>query len=186
MISIHSVDRLFKRYPSVAGLIYLALLVVCGLATVFALSDLVDLYLARNASLDVISRFDARNHSVPGAPGASTDAWPPGSPFLEGKTATIANATLLQRITNTITRAGGMVISSEVQRQGGKSKDGYVTAMATFDLEQTALQTVLYEIEAGMPFLFIDQLAVQVPTPPAQGSRMHIVLAVSGQWRGEE
>ena len=186
MISIHSMDQLFKRYPSLAGLIYLALLVACGLTTIFMISDLVDLYSARNASLDVSSQFDARNRAPSGAPGTTIDAWPPGSPFLEGKTATVASATLLQRMTNTIARAGGTVVSSEVQRQGAKSKDGYVTAMATFDLEQAALQKVLYDIEAGMPFLFIDQLAVQAPTPQAQSGRMHVVLTASGRWRGEQ
>jgi len=186
MISIHSMDTLFKRYPSFAGLIYLALLVACGLTTVFKLTDLVDLYRARNASVDVISRFDAHNRSSSAAPGTNIDPWPPGSPFLEGKTATVASATLLQRLSSAIVRAGGTVISSEFQRQGAKSNDGYVTAMATIDLEQTALQKVLYEIEAGMPFLFIDQLVVQAPTLSAQSGRMHIVLAVSGQWRGEQ
>jgi general secretion pathway protein M len=45
---------------------------------------------------------------------------------------------------------------------------------------------MLYEIEAGMPFLFIDQLVVQTPNVSSDSGtgRLRILLAVSGQWRG--
>jgi general secretion pathway protein M len=48
------------------------------------------------------------------------------------------------------------------------------------------LQQLLYDLEAGMPFLFIDQLVVQTPTAasgPGSG-KLRILLTVSGQWRG--
>ena len=45
---------------------------------------------------------------------------------------------------------------------------------------------MLYDLEAGMPFLFIDQLVVQGPQKSvvAGGGRMRILIAVSGQWKG--
>ena len=114
---------------------------------------------------------------------ATTDSWPPGSPFLEGQTVTVASAALLQRIADTITRAGGTVASTEIQPQAAQSKNGYVTAIANCELEQAALQQVLYDIEAGLPFLFIDQLTVQPQTLPGDGGRMRVLLGVSGLWR---
>jgi general secretion pathway protein M len=45
---------------------------------------------------------------------------------------------------------------------------------------------LLYDLEAGMPFLFVDQLVVQSPAT-ASGSangKLRILLAVSGQWQG--
>jgi general secretion pathway protein M len=175
MISIHSVDSYFRRYPSFSALIYVTLVGVLCLTTIFSIMDTIQVYRTRNASLELRSRIDGRNH-------AQSGPWPTGSPILEGKTATVASAALLQRITDMITRAGGTVISTEIERQGTQSKDGYVTVIATCDLEQTALQKVLYDIEAGMPFLFIDRLNVQAPMPPKKAGRLHVVLAVSGLW----
>jgi general secretion pathway protein M len=52
------------------------------------------------------------------------------------------------------------------------------------------LQKLLYDLEAGMPFLFVDQLDVQVPQTTAlneSGSgRIKVVLGVSGQWQGNK
>jgi general secretion pathway protein M len=57
-------------------------------------------------------------------------------------------------------------------------------------MEQPALQKVLYELEVGMPFLFVDQLDVQVPqttaTSEAGTGRIRVVLGVSGQWQGNK
>ena len=97
---------------------------------------------------------------------------------------TTASATLLQRITSIITKAGGAVISSEMVQRDAQSKDGYVTAIANCELEQEALQKVLYEIEAGMPFLFIDQLQIRVPLETGQAGRPRVLLGVAGLWTG--
>ena len=60
--------------------------------------------------------------------------------------------------------------------------------MASCELEQPAVQQLLYDIEAGMPFLFIDQLVVQAPEggtgAEAGGGKMRVLLGVSGQWQG--
>jgi len=57
-------------------------------------------------------------------------------------------------------------------------------------MEQPALQKLLYDLEAGMPFLFIDQLDVQVPQTTALNEngfgRVKVVLGVSGQWQGNK
>ncbi|MEJ2374297.1 MAG: type II secretion system protein GspM [Pseudolabrys sp.] len=177
MIAIDSVNRYFTRYPSLSALIYVALIIVLCLTTVYAFADVIEMYRTRNASLEMLSRLNGRNP-------ADNGPWPAGSPVLEGKSATVASAALLQRITNIITRAGGTVVSSEIERQGARSRDGYVTVMATCDLKQIALQKVLYDIEAGMPFLFIKRLDVQAPTPPRGDGRMRVVLAASGLWLG--
>ena len=50
------------------------------------------------------------------------------------------------------------------------------------EIEQPALQKLLYDVEAGMPFLFVDQLVVDSPEAANNVSRLKVVLAVSGQW----
>jgi general secretion pathway protein M len=58
---------------------------------------------------------------------------------------------------------------------------------ASFDLEQPALQQIIYDLEAGMPFLFVDQLAVQGPAPSmTSGEKLRVLISVSGQWQGRQ
>jgi general secretion pathway protein M len=57
--------------------------------------------------------------------------------------------------------------------------------LASCEIEQAAMQRLLYDLEAGMPFLFIEQFVAQSPQTQAQpNSRMRLLLAVSGQWQG--
>lgn len=181
MISSQLMQRYLARYPSLSGLIYVALVVILCLTALFSLTDIIELYRARNASLELLARLDGRAHISSNESSMTTDSWPPGSPFLEGQTVTVANATLLQGITDIITHAGGTVASSGPQ--AAQSKDGYVTAIANCEIEQAGLQQVLYQIEAGLPFLFIDQLTVQAPTLPTENGRMQVLLGVTGLWR---
>jgi Type II secretion system (T2SS), protein M subtype b len=55
------------------------------------------------------------------------------------------------------------VLSSQVDLQGSQAKQGYVSLSANCEVGQGALQRLLYDLESGMPFLFIDQLVVQMP-----------------------
>jgi general secretion pathway protein M len=63
-----------------------------------------------------------------------------------------------------------------------------VGLLVSCEMEQPSLQKLLYDLEAGMPFLFIDQLDVQVPQLTAVNDRgvgrVRVVLGVSGQWQG--
>ena len=49
-------------------------------------------------------------------------------------------------------------------------------------LAHEALQRVLYDIEAGLPLLFIDQLIVQTSSVPQESGRLRVQIAVAGPW----
>ncbi len=109
-------------------------------------------------------------------------------PFLEGQTLTVAGAALLQRVADAVTKVGGNVLSSQVDVQGVQAKDGFVSVLASCELDHAALQRLLYDLEAGMPFLFIEQMVAQSPqtAAPQEGGRMRLLLAVSGRWQGDK
>src|SRR5206468_12301212 len=100
----------------------------------------------------------------------------------------VAGATLLQRVATAITNVGGTIQSSQVDVSGIEAKDGLVSLVVSCEMEQPALQKLLYDLEAGMPFLFVDQLDVQVPqttaTSDSANGKIRVVLGVSGQWQG--
>jgi general secretion pathway protein M len=113
-------------------------------------------------------------------------AGPAGSPFLDGATVTVAGAALMQRVTAVVTKLGGSVLSSQVDLQGTQAKAGFVTIIASCAIDQVGLQQLLYDLEAGQPFLFVDQLSVQAPASFASSGegKLRVLLSVSGQWQG--
>jgi general secretion pathway protein M len=124
-------------------------------------------------------------HAKSGATTAAGDAQANGSPFIDGQTITFAGAALQQRVGAAVAKADGAVLSSQIVIDGPQAKDGFVSLTASVEIAQASLQQLLYDLEAGMPYLFIDTLAIQSPQAfgEAEGARMRVVIGVSGQWQ---
>jgi general secretion pathway protein M len=75
----------------------------------------------------------------------------------------VAGAGLEQRVTGSIVKTGGNVLSTQIDLNSADAKKGFISLIVSCEVRQPALQQVLYDLEAGMPFLFIDQLEVQPP-----------------------
>ena len=171
--------------PLPAAALYLGamilLLFVIGSSLTEVLSQRADVA----ASAAMLEQLEGRGPVAAGsqAPGV---AGPSGSPLLEGATVTVAGAALLQHVTAAVTRFGGNVLSSQVDLQGTRSKSGFLTVIISCDIDQPSLQQLLYDVESGMPFLFVDQLMVQIPASLAESrdGKLRVLLAVSGQWQG--
>jgi general secretion pathway protein M len=179
---IAQVEKLLARFPLAAAILYGAVVVVLAFTAIETALDLSDRRDAANAAADILGQIEGRNPArAAGLPDAVA-----GSPFLEGPTVTVAGAALLERVAGAIARVGGNVLSSQIDLQGDQSKAGFVTATASCEIEPVSLQPLLYDLEAGMPFLFVDQLVVQAPAGSANapGGKLRILLAISGQWRG--
>ena len=179
-------DRYFVRYSSIPALCYAALVVTLLVIVFSAVTDVLQRHRAVLELAEVLARFEHRAPLSSAETKQATGDQPHGSPFLDGPTVTVASAALLQRVTGAIVRAGGNVVSSEVKPQDLHSADGFVRITATCELEQKALQQLLYGIEAEMPFLFVDQLLAQAPPPESKAGRIRVVLDVSGMWPGTQ
>lgn len=171
--------------PLAATVAYVGLLVILLFAVVTSIADLIDRRSEVTASAAMLEQLDGHHAAARRtAPGGM--AMPSGSAYLEGATVTIAGATLLQRVASTVVKFGGNVLSTQLDVQSSSSRPGFLSMIASCEIEQAKLQELLYDVEAGMPFLFIDQLVVQAPTAEAgqQPTKLRILLGVSGQWRG--
>jgi general secretion pathway protein M len=158
------------------------LLFIC----VSSIQDVVDAHADVTASAAMLEQLDGRRPT--GREQVSGADAPSGSPFLEGSTVTVAGAALLQRVAGAVTKLGGNMLSSQVELQGNQAKAGFLSMIASCEIEQRNLQPLIYDLEAGMPFLFVDQLAVQAPaTASASGEgKLRVLLTVSGQWQGKD
>ena len=174
---------LTTRLPAVT--LYLGVMILLLFVIVGCLTDILDKRADVKASAVMLEQFEGRRPVAIGGQAAGITA-PSGSPFLEGATVTVAGAALLQRVSAAVIKLGGNVLSSQVELQGSQSKTGFLTIIASCDISQPGLQQLLYDLEAGMPFLWVDQLVVQAPASfTASGDgKLRILLTVSGQWEG--
>ncbi|PZA13631.1 general secretion pathway protein GspM [Rhodopseudomonas palustris] len=179
------IDRLkakLARYPYLAVLLFAAVIAVCMLATAGNVLDILQRRDAVIAASSILERLEARR---PPPQAATADVGVPrGSSFVEGPSASVAAAALLQRLTGAIRRLRGNILSSQVDLQGPQTKAGFLMASASFELEQAALQPLLYDLEAGMPFVFVEQLVVQAPQGVSEGGKLKGTISVSGKWQG--
>jgi general secretion pathway protein M len=184
MTTSHPIDRYLARFPAVAALAYVVVIIGFVFAIWIALADIADHRRTVAAAADMLARLEGRAPRTGSEEGVPAGPAPAGSPFLEGQTVTVAGAALLQRVAKAVTQVGGNVLSSQVELQGTQSKNGFVSLIASCELDQASLQPLLYDIEAGMPFLFVDQLVAQAPVSASEGGRTRVLLAVSGLWPG--
>jgi general secretion pathway protein M len=183
MKTINPTEGYLARFPVVAAVFYVAVIITFFVTTWFNISDYLERRQAVAASGDILSHLEGRNSSSsPTNAGASLT----GSPVLEGQTVTVAGAALLERVAGAVTRIGGNILSSQVDLQGAQSKNGFVKVSVDCEVEQPSLQQLLYDLEAGMPFLFVDHLVAQAPETATTVSRqkMRVSILVSGQWQG--
>jgi general secretion pathway protein M len=185
-----SISNLFAafltRFPAGASILYVGVVMAFGITAFTTVAEILQRRDAVATTAAVSSQLESRGPTVPRGRGEEPDARTAGSPLLDGATVTVGGDNLLQRVAGSITRFGGNILYTQVDLEGPQSKDGFVSATVNWELEQPALQQLLYDLESGMPFLFVDQLVAQGPaaaaTPP-QG-KLRLVISVSGQWRG--
>jgi general secretion pathway protein M len=173
--------------PWLAALGYAAAVAVLLALAWSGIADILDKRRSVEAAADLLAQLEGRKPMV-ALPGPLNGDAPAGSPFLEGPTVTVAGAALLQRVADAVTKVGGNVLSSQVDVQGVQAKDGFVNVLASCEIDPTVLQKLLYDLEAGMPYLFIEQMVAQSPQTVSgqEGGRMRLLLGVAGRWQGEK
>jgi general secretion pathway protein M len=183
-----TITRTLTRSPLIAVVLYAVTIVGLLVMTGTAIANILDHQRALAQTSDLLDQLQGRRPRGAGASPLAAEH--PGTPFLEGPTVTVAGATLLQRVAVAVSSVGGTIQSSQVDILGTQSKDGFVGLLVSCEMEQPALQKLLYDLEVGMPFLFVDQLDVQVPQTTAANDsgvgKIRVVLGVSGQWQGNK
>ena len=177
---------LLSRFPAGAAILYFGLVMVFAVTAWTSVAQILEQREAVAATADVLSQLEKRNPAAPRSQSQGDNLANAGSPLLEGATVTIGGANLLQRVAGSVSRLGGNILYTQVDLQGTQSKDGFVSVTVSCEIEQPMLQQLLYDLESGMPFLFVDQLVAQGPAVPAATpeGKLRVLISVSGQWQG--
>jgi general secretion pathway protein M len=175
-----------NRFPAGAAIIYVAVVAGLGVTAWTTVAEIQQRQDEIAETAATLSELEGRSPpaSRRGRP-KEGDPVMAGSPLLEGATMTVGGANLLQRVASAITKFGGAIQYTQVDLEGPRSKDGFVGVTVNCELAQPALQQLLYDLEAGMPFLFIDQVVAQGPAVPGAmpEGKLRILISVSGQWQ---
>ena len=180
MMNMQKFEAYLARYPVVAVAAYVALVLLFVFTAVQTTLEILASRDAALSSAEILQTLESR-HPRSRTAARGDAAAPMGSPFLEGQTASVASAMLLQRVLAATKRVSGSTLSSQVDIQGPQAKSGIVLATFTIELASASLQALLYDLESGMPFLFVEELVIQ----PVSGNpeRMRLVLGILAQRR---
>jgi general secretion pathway protein M len=179
-----------NRFPAGAAILYVAVVAGLGISTWTTVAEIQARQDEVAETAETLSQLEGRGPQPTrgGRSARSAEPLMAGSPLLEGTTMTVGGANLLQRVASAITKIGGTIQYTQVDLEGPQAKDGFVGVTVNCEVAQPSLQQLLYDLEAGMPFLFIDQLvaqapATQVPGATAPEGKLRILISVSGQWQ---
>lgn len=132
-------------------------------------------------------RLDALRHRQNPANAADDNyGLQPGAQFLGGDRLTVAAAELQRRIASEVTKAGGAVVSSRVERSANPEAGRDLRLAVEFEIAQGDLQALLYRLESSTPFVFVEKLALRSRTDAPETAaqpRLRVALLVSGTWR---
>jgi general secretion pathway protein M len=182
------VTSFLARFPAGVAILYVGLVLLFAITAWTTVADILERREAVAATADILNQLEGRRPAAPRNDGKDAPSTATGSPLLEGATVTVGGANLLQRVADAVAQRGGNILYTQVDLQGSQSKEGFVSVTVSCEIEQPALQQLLYDIEAGMPFLFVDQLVAQGPAVPGTTpeGKLRVLLAVSGQWQGSK
>jgi len=137
------------------------------------------------ASLDSLKdqaqALEARARRIAPHKGGEAEA----SPFIDADTITLAGAVLQQRVESAVAAAAGRLVSSKVE-VGGRSDAKRVALEAELTILQPDMQRLLFDLETGRPYLFVEAFEARAPekTDAETAAEMRVSLTLSGQWGG--
>jgi len=109
----------------------------------------------------------------------------PESAFLAATTVALAGAQLQTRLTDLVALQKANISSAGIQKTSHDDAD-VVRLQATFDMKLTALQKLLYDLETGTPYMFIDALSIQPQGNAPRSTEeplLHVTMTLRAIWR---
>ena len=166
-----------------------ALLVVCLSVLGFSLQARSDAAQELDARSEVLSQLEAhlkaRNDARP-----KSGAVAPAGAFLTAQTQGLAGAQLEAYLQQTAAAQRATVISSGVDPTRHDDRPDSIRLQVTLEMNLKALQAMLYQLESGTPYVFVDSLTVQIPGTGAQRAvedpLLRVTLGLRAIWQRDK
>jgi hypothetical protein len=111
----------------------------------------------------------------------------PSEAFVNAPTQGVASAQLQAHLMQVASGLRATVISSGAEPGKREDQPDTIRLQATLDMNAKALQALLYQLESGTPYVFVDAMAVQLPGLGSQRSAedplLRVTLGLRAVWR---
>mgnify|MGYP002651283211 CR=1 FL=1 len=137
--------------------------------------------------LDALALLEARVGGGAKARGPVRNPAAPASAFLTTQTQGLAGAELQAYLAQLASAQNAEVVSSGLQPTGRDDTPETIRLQATLTTTIGSLQTLLYQLETGTPYVFVDSVAVQLPNVGLGSTRqdpvLRVTLGIRALWR---
>ena len=145
------------------------LLLVCVFAVSLSLQIRADAAQELSERRAVVSRLEARPSGTAARGRPLAGAAPPTA-YLEASTPGLAGALLQSYFSRLAVAQNAVLVSSGVEPGNRDDGPDSIRIQTTVEITLGALQTLLYQLESGTPYVFVESLTVQT-TAGAAGQR---------------
>ena len=156
----------------------------CLIAPLLALKARADAASALADASDILQRLDrARQHVHRNTHRLDMSA--PATAFLDAQTSGLASAQLESYIANLAAQQSASLISSGIEPDDRAGSVDAVRIQATLDIPYEKLQGLLYRIEVGTPYVFVESITLQSASetqPTTYNSMMEVTLSLRALW----
>jgi len=177
---------MLNREQKMAVAALCVLLVACVSSVVLTLAVRADAVQELSDREDVLSRLEARAGSRSQAHGGSRVAAAPARAFLDASTPGLAGAELQAYIARLADQHAALV-SFGTQASAGEEAADVVRIEASLDISLRALQVLLYQLESGTPYVFVESMTVRpsasAGTGGAENAPLRVTLGLRALWR---
>src|SRR5262249_47136145 len=136
-----------------------------------------------NERSEMLSRLEQRAKSLSGTHARKAA---PTAAFLDAPTQGLAVSQLQAHLLQTAGADHAVLISAGVLAGKREDPPDSVRLQATLDADLKSLQSLLYHLESGTPYVFVESLAVQLvgaKSEHAEDPLLRISLALRATWR---
>jgi general secretion pathway protein M len=135
---------------------------------------------------DRLARLEAGMRPKGDGHGQAKAGSAPASAFLDAATSGLAGAALQAYVTR-LAGHHATLVSFAVQPSDKADAADAVRVEANMDISLRALQTLLYELESGTPYVFVESMTVRPATAVAAAAAkdvpLRVVLGLRALWR---
>lgn len=113
----------------------------------------------------------------------------PAAAFMAAPTQGLAGAQLQAYLQRVADAHHAVIISSGLEPTKHEDQPDSIRLQATLDTDVKSLQALLYQLESGTPYVFVDSLNIQIPGVNAQQAvedpLLRVTLGLRAVWRRE-
>jgi general secretion pathway protein M len=162
------------------------LLLVCAVTVGFCFQARSDALQELTDRREVLARLEAAPRSRTDLRGRQIAAVAPAAAFVGAATPGLAGAQLQSYVARLAAAHQAVLLSSGVDLAREDSPD-LIRIQALMDMPSKALQAILFQLESGTPYVFVESLSVVPANIAAQGAiqdpALRVTLILRALWR---